>query len=241
MREGPLSFDVCGPAGRYVYGLDVIPPGLVTLGDDDSAVLGPGHRAALEDRLASLLGRPVHEPLQLPPGNDLTTGAGRSLARLLALMRAELDDHEGLIYEPLIAGRLWQGVLTTLLLATAHQYRDDLASRVPPSRPRTVKRAIDAMEAEPERPFTVATLATIAGTSVRTLQEGFRRHVGLSPMAYLRQLRLARAHAHLCTADPHQETVANVAHRWGFAHLGRFAAAYRAEYGQSPADTLRAP
>jgi AraC-like DNA-binding protein len=235
---------------------------------DETAVLGPGYasgyrpsgpvnqpyisddcrllalkidRAALEGQLASLLGHPIDEPLRLPLGNDLTTGAGRSLARLLALMQAELDDQEGLIYQPLIAGRLWQGVLTGLLLATAHQYRDDLERRVRPSRPRTVKRAIDAMEAEPERPFTVNSLAAIAGTSVRTLQEGFRQHVGVSPMAYLRRLRLSRAHDDLCTADPREETVANVAHRWGFAHLGRFAGAYRAEYGQAPADTLRSP
>ena len=174
---------------------------------------------------------------ECPPLDVNVRGSADRFA--FALMQAELYDEEGLIYEPLTADRLWQGVLTGLLLATAHQYRDDLACRVPPNRPRTVKRAIDAMEAEPERPFTVNSLAAIAGTSVRTLQEGFRRHVGVPPMSYLRRLRLTRAHADLCTADPRQETVANIAHRWGFAHLGRFAAAYRAEYGQPPADTLR--
>jgi AraC-like DNA-binding protein len=34
-------------------------------------------------------------------------------------------------------------------------------------------------------------------------------------------------------------TVAAVAHRWGFAHLGRFAYAYRARFGVSPSETLR--
>src|SRR6202008_4640071 len=114
--------------------------------------------------------------------------------------------------------------LTGLLAAIADQYREERARR---SRPRTVKRAIDAMEAEPDRPFTVTSLATIPGASVRTLQDGFRQHVGVSPMAYLRQLRLSRADADLRLADPRQETVASVANRWGFAHLGRFAAAYR--------------
>jgi AraC-like DNA-binding protein len=196
-------------------------------------------QGALEHELEALLGHPIHEPLRLPLGNDLSTGAGRSLARLLWLVRAELADREGLIHHPLVASRLWHGVLTGLLLATSHQYRDELAEGVPPPRPRTVKRAIDAMESEPERPFTVTSLAAIAGTSVRTLQEGFRRHVGVSPMVYLRRLRLARAHADLRAADPRRDTVASVACRWGFVHLGRFARAYRAEYGCSPAEALR--
>jgi transcriptional regulator GlxA family with amidase domain len=173
-----------------------------------------------------------------PAKADLSTGAGRSLARLLALMRAEMDDPEGLLYQPLLAGQLWQAVLSGLLVATADRYREDRAQREPASRPRAVKRAIDAMEAEPDRPFTAVSLAAIAGASVRTLQAGFRQHVGMPPMAYLRRLRLARAHADLRAAEPGEETVASVAHRWGFAHLGRFAAAYRAEYGRPPADTL---
>lgn len=178
---------------------------------------------------------PLAEPL---PEADLSTGAGRSLARLAALMRAELADPDGLIYQPVLAGQLWHAVLSGLLSATADGLREGSAPPEPISRPRAVKRAIDAMEAEPDRAFTAASLAAIAGASIRTLQEGFRQHVGMPPMAYLRRLRLARAHADLHAAEPGQETVASVAHRWGFAHLGRFAAAYRAEYGRAPAETL---
>ncbi|WP_278258467.1 helix-turn-helix domain-containing protein [Nocardioides convexus] len=35
-------------------------------------------------------------------------------------------------------------------------------------------------------------------------------------------------------------TVGEAASRWGFTHLGRFAAAYRGRYGVAPSDTLRA-
>ncbi|MDQ7903133.1 helix-turn-helix transcriptional regulator [Phytohabitans sp. ZYX-F-186] len=174
----------------------------------------------------------------LPAVADLSTGGERSLARLAALVRAEMDDPDGLVYQPVLAGQLWQAVLSGLLAATADRLREDRARREPASRPRAVKRAIDAMEAEPDRAFTATSLAAAAGTSVRTLQEGFRQHVGMPPMAYLRRLRLTRAHADLQVAEPGRETVASVAHRWGFAHLGRFAAAYRAEYGRAPADTL---
>ena len=67
----------------------------------------------------------------------------------------------------------------------------------------------------------------------------FQRHVGMSPMAYLRDARLRRADAGLRAAAA-GDTVASIARRWGFAHPGRFAAAYEAKYGQPPGRTLRA-
>ena len=71
------------------------------------------------------------------------------------------------------------------------------------------------------------------------LQEAFRRHVGTPPLTYLRELRLARVHDELSNSDPWQTSVADVAYRWGFTHLGRFAGAYRERYGVPPSRTLR--
>jgi transcriptional regulator GlxA family with amidase domain len=74
---------------------------------------------------------------------------------------------------------------------------------------------------------------------VRTLQQGFQRHLGMSPMAYLRLVRLRGAHRDLRTADPCHSSVALIAHGWGFTHLGRFAAAHKSMYGQTPQEALR--
>lgn len=62
----------------------------------------------------------------------------------------------------------------------------------------------------------------------------------MSPMSYLRDARLRRADAELRAAVPPDDTVAAIARRWGFAHLGRFAAAYEARFGQPPGRTLLA-
>jgi AraC-like DNA-binding protein len=59
-------------------------------------------------------------------------------------------------------------------------------------------------------------------------------------MGYLRRIRLSEAHRTLQEADPESSTVTGVAARWGFYHAGRFAAEYRAAYGQSPGTTLKA-
>lgn len=58
-------------------------------------------------------------------------------------------------------------------------------------------------------------------------------------MAYLRRVQLRRAHEDLLAGDPFRETVASIAHRWGFMHLGRFAAAHEAAYGEPPLGALR--
>jgi SpoVK/Ycf46/Vps4 family AAA+-type ATPase len=102
-----------------------------------------------------------------------------------------------------------------------------------------VKRVIDAMQASPATPFTAAELADIAGVSIRTLQAAFRTHVDMSPMAYLRNLRLERVHAELLASEPSSTSVTEVANRWGFTHLERFAASYSRKYGAHPSETLR--
>uniref|UniRef100_UPI0034DAE5F1 helix-turn-helix transcriptional regulator n=1 Tax=Paractinoplanes polyasparticus TaxID=2856853 RepID=UPI0034DAE5F1 len=79
----------------------------------------------------------------------------------------------------------------------------------------------------------------MTGVSERALQAGFQRYVGISPTTYLRQVRLDRVHEELRQADPDRTTVADVAQRWGFRHLGRFAGCYRARYGVSPSQTLK--
>lgn len=196
-------------------------------------------RAAVESELEAMLGRPVRGPIRFGSTLDTTHGAGLTWARMVNLLRTELDNPGSALLQPLVAERYWHGLVSGLLMAVDHQYVDALTAHVRPIRPRTVRRAIEVMEADPARPFTTAELARIAGVSVRSLQEGFRRHVGASPMTYLQQVRLSYAREELRHPQPGRDTVADIAHGWGFGHLGRFAAAYRDRYGESPSATLR--
>lgn len=102
--------------------------------------------------------------------------------------------------------------------------------------PETVRRAVAFMESQPDAEIGPAETAAAAGVTPRALQYAFRRHLGTTPMAHLRRVRLALAHADLVAADPSRDTV--TANRWGFHHHGRFSAAYRTAYGVSPRRTL---
>jgi len=197
-------------------------------------------RAAVEAELEAMTGRPVRGPIRFGPSLDATRGAGLTWARMVNLLRTEFDNPGSGLLQPLVADRYSHGLVSGLLLAVDHPYADLLTADAPPARPRTVRRAIEVMEADPARQFTTAELARLAGVSVRSLQEGFRRHVGVPPMTYLQQVRLAYAREELRHPRPGRDTVACVAHAWGFGHLGRFAAAYRERFGESPSETLRA-
>ena len=80
-------------------------------------------------------------------------------------------------------------------------------------------------------------LAALAGVSIRSLQLGFKEHFGMSPMQYLRQIRLDKARADLLDTSGKTPSVTEVALRWGF-HQGRFSALYRQRFGETPSQTL---
>ncbi|MGR6997707.1 helix-turn-helix transcriptional regulator [Yinghuangia aomiensis] len=89
--------------------------------------------------------------------------------------------------------------------------------------------------------ISVADIAAASHMSVRTLQEKFRTHLGVTPLAHLRHVRLAGAHADLLAVAEGRsdDTVTGIALRWGFSHLGRFGSLYRAAYGRLPSQTTR--
>lgn len=203
-------------------------------------------REALDQRLEQLLGRPTRAPLALAPGLDTTRGPGRSWVRLVTTVIEDLCEEPGvppgqksLYASPLVAAPLQEAVLSGLLLAADHPYRDELTAPAQRLRPAPVKRAMDAVQERPEYPFTPAGLAAEARVGVRWLQEAFRRYVGMSPMAYVRDVRLTRVRDELRAAEPGALSVSEVAHRWGFSHLGRFAEQYHARFGELPSRTLK--
>lgn len=105
--------------------------------------------------------------------------------------------------------------------------------------PPLVASAVTVMDTNLREPFTVEDLADECGVSARALQYAFRRHLGITPMAYARQARLAEAHRELQEASPEQgATVAGIASAWGFLNPGRFAAYYAQQYGRRPSETL---
>jgi len=88
-------------------------------------------------------------------------------------------------------------------------------------------------------PVGIQELCRTAGLNQRTLLRAMRAILGTTPCHHLRALRLAEARQALLCADTPASSVTEVALRYGFRELGRFAGEYRATFGESPSDTLR--
>ncbi|WP_312030392.1 helix-turn-helix domain-containing protein [Actinomycetospora sp. TBRC 11914] len=105
-----------------------------------------------------------------------------------------------------------------------------------------VRRAMEFIERHAQDDITIAEIAGASRVGPRALQVAFRRHRDQTPVEYLRWVRLESAHRDLVAADRARgDSVAAIATRWRFHHLGRFAEQYRRRYGARPGTTLREP
>ena len=196
-------------------------------------------RAALERHLERMLGRPVTGPVRFRMEMDLTAPALASWAGTVRLLLNDLDESAGLTAAGAEVSPWPDFLMTGLLLAQPHSYSEWLArGRVGASRPPSVKRVVDLVEREPAGDLSLARLAAVSGMGPRALQRNFRQHLGVSPREYVRWVRLQRAHDDLAAGVG--STVAEIAFRWGFTHVPRFAGAYQDRYGVTPSMTLRA-
>ncbi len=213
---------------------------VMTTADDFDVLVVRVDAAALEDALEGQLGYPVRRPLPLAPTLDLDSAGGRGWATLLRyLLGAAVPG--GPLANPMIAEPLQDALLAWLLQAIDHPYREALDASVRSWGPRAVRRCVDTIEAFPQRPLTTAGLAADAGMNVRVLQQCWRRHHDMTPMGYLRGVRLACAHRDLQEHAPGETTVSATAFNWGFARPARFTTRYTRRYGLPPHQTLRGP
>jgi anti-anti-sigma factor len=103
----------------------------------------------------------------------------------------------------------------------------------------TLRRAIAFIDKHAGDDISAADIADAACVTSRAVQLAFRRYLGITPLGYLRQVRLERAHRELLAARPAPGTVTRIAADWQFTNLSRFTARYRATYGVLPSQTLR--
>ncbi|KVT54107.1 helix-turn-helix domain-containing protein [Burkholderia ubonensis] len=102
-----------------------------------------------------------------------------------------------------------------------------------------VRRCEKHLRERPEEPVTVLELCRALRCSRRTLQTSFQRVADVTPVAYLRTIRLNAVRRLLRTTSAQQLGVGEAAASWGFTHLGYFASEYRDLFGELPSQTLR--
>lgn len=99
-----------------------------------------------------------------------------------------------------------------------------------------VRRAMRYMREHFSEPITIGDISESLQVSSRSLQLGFKLEIGLTPLQYLREIRLREARNMLITA-PEPDTIGDICERAGFGHFGRFSVEYKRRFGVSPNKT----
>jgi AraC family ethanolamine operon transcriptional activator len=129
-------------------------------------------------------------------------------------------------------------LISNLTLAVAlgqHARAEDALPRHKQRRDRIVQQAIDYMRSNADRDIDILDVCAAAGVSRRTLQYCFEERLEISPLQYLKALRLNRARRQLKRDQRH--SVADIASLCGFDHPSRFSSDYRRMFGELPSQT----
>ena len=154
-----------------------------------------------------------------------------ALARqLVARFKPEATDDED------ESARLLHQIAPEVLLAHLAASAEAVESSRPAGRRRAAHAAVKLLEDPLRQPLRVADLCRATGVSAPTLYRGFLEEFGVGPKEYVRSRYLTGVRRELVTAPP-EALISEIANRWGFWHMGQFAADYRRKFGELPSQT----
>lgn len=194
--------------------------------------------SVLERHCQQHLGRSLGKPVEFQPEMHLDTAQGRRWMRMVGWIYDSLSADDGDL-PPMLVNQFESTLVNTLLACQPHNYSGEmLADDGPVIAPSFVKRVERYIEEHAHEPISIVDMAEHAGVSSRSLFTGFRRYRNISPMHYLKEVRLRNVHEELARQSSGGTTVTEVAYRWGFSHLGHFTTDYKRRFGESPSETL---
>jgi AraC-like DNA-binding protein len=170
----------------------------------------------------------------LRPPREAAAGLLRLHSRVCRLAERRLE----LIENPEVARAVEQELLPALV-ACLEADNADVGLETRRHHADIMVRFEDALSAHVGPQLNMPELCATVGASERTLRACCNEFLGTSPTRYYLLRRLNAVRSALQRADPATASVAEIARSFEFSELGRFAATYRAVFGELPSTTLR--
>lgn len=209
----------------------------IRYGPDSRGLIFKIAKPALERHLTALTGAPIGPPLIFDAAVPSASQFAGRYRRLLDYVVGELEASAALVDAPLLTARIEETFMTALLTGQSHTYTHWFEGEPASVALSQVKQVEDFVRADPSRRHTIEDFVELTGVSGRSLYRAFQIHRGYSPMVFVREMRLRRAHDRL-GAPAASDNVTRIAQECGFDHLGRFGQVYRARFGETPSQTL---
>jgi AraC-like DNA-binding protein len=214
-------------------------PGLLTQTSDNNVRWNVILKVTeVEEALERMLDERLRRPLEFRPRFDWTSGLSASLKRQLDVVMHEFQLADGATSSPVAMASMTDHLLSMVLCGAPHNYSDRLGCRLGSAVPAYIRRAEDYMRAHCAEPIRIAQVAEAAGCSVGTLGASFRKFRGRTPLGALHALRLERAYEEIISGRT-GASVATIGRRYGFTNAGRFTAAFRRRFGETPLEVAR--
>jgi AraC-like DNA-binding protein len=193
---------------------------------------------AIAKRFAELTDHHPRKSIVFHRSVDLTNGIGSQARRIMYALVDTIQQDPAVVENPLLRAG-FDDMLLNILLALPNNYSVELMNgHRRCATPALVAKAEEFMETHATDPITISDLVAVCGCSRPTIFNTFRRYRGYTPMQFLTDCRLKSARDALRSPSP-SDTVTSIAYACGFSHLGRFTAAYRKRFNESPSDSLR--
>lgn len=194
----------------------------------------------LKNYARSVVGEDIELPgLEFDPVMVSTTPGWNIFRSTVHYVAETLDGPLHEMQNPIVTTQMNDILTAQCLSLLPNSYQDIINGRsIAAVVPYYVKRARDYIHAHADKKLGLADISAAAGCGYRGLQKGFMDAFGTTPMAYLRTVRLKRVRA-ILKSEPYGKTVSEIAQKWGFTHMGRFAQDYYREFGELPSETIR--
>ncbi|WP_417794478.1 AraC family transcriptional regulator [Terasakiella pusilla] len=185
---------------------------------------------------ASALGGPQcgMTGVMLDPMVNLASPAGMLFKNTIKSVADALDGPAGNTINDLVLSQYSDLILTQILTQFSPIVRRELNGPVSSYiLPKNIKLARDYIHSHISEKLDMMILSQVSNCSYRTLQRGFMSAFNLTPIQYIRKVRLQFVKNEINLAGP-EITISAIARKWGFGHLGRFANEFHKEFGYHP-------
>jgi AraC-like DNA-binding protein len=196
------------------------------------------HQTDIEAAIERATGMPMRDPVIFSHDPQDIVGKIQTLAQMVELFSKDIETEQSFFAAR--SGSSAEELLIDLILeAIPNNYTHKLASPEPRLRPRHVRHAAEYIHTMSSEKISFDDLVKASGVSPRSLHAGFKKYYDLSPMVYLKNVRLDIARLELKHKSSATTSVTEVAMTCGFTHLSKFASSYKDRFGELPSETLR--
>ena len=189
--------------------------------------------AYLEELMLCPLDKPLVFDLKMQQGSRATQTWGNALHYIITQYDMYSDDSY-----PDWDGAFANMTIDLILRLQPHSYSGKLNGNEKVCHPTYVRRAQEYIHANCEETISMTQLSVETGVTSRTLQYGFNKFLGRTPMDYVRSIKLQKIHEELLSVDA-DIRVSEILTKYDVYNFGRFATRYKNRYGCLPSETLK--